>query len=72
MPRPRVPADAGPDLTKHSVWLYRGDLQALAGRFPSLGASVVIRRLIRNYLKKLEEGQLPMNREDIEAAEVQL
>lgn len=43
------------DLTKHTLNLFRGDYEKLAELYPDVGAAPVIRRIIRNYLKSLDQ-----------------
>ena len=40
---------------KHTLNLYKGDYEKLQSMFPDLGAGVVIRRVVRNYIESLEE-----------------
>lgn len=44
------------DKTKHTLWLFQGDFAALAALYPDLGASIVIRTLIRKHLERIEKG----------------
>lgn len=49
------------------MFLYEGDLERLRTYYPDIGASIVVRRLIRQYLTKLDRK---MN--DEETVEVQI
>ena len=52
-------------LQKHTLNLYEGDLERLASFYPELGATVVVRRVVRAHIRQLESGlsQLPVNLE---------
>lgn len=43
-------------LKKHTLFLYEGDMERLASFFPELPASVVLRRVVRKHIEKLESG----------------
>lgn len=43
-------------LKKHTLFLYDGDFDKLAAFFPSVGGSVMIRRIIRSYLDKIDHS----------------
>lgn len=42
------------NLTKHTVFLHRGDMAFLRQHFESLGASYIIRKLVRNLVEQLD------------------
>lgn len=50
MGRPASPVK----LTKHNVSLFEGDLEKMQALFPSMGASAAIRKLVRNFLARVE------------------
>lgn len=41
-------------LSKHTLHLYSGDYKRLQDNHPDLGAAVVIRKLVRNHLNRVE------------------
>lgn len=41
-------------LTKHTLWLHEGDFEKLRGYYPELGSSVVVRKLVRAHIRKIE------------------
>lgn len=41
-------------LQKHTLLLYEGDYRRLQELFPEIGASIVIRKIIRDYLNKVQ------------------
>ncbi len=43
------------DLQKHTLNLYRDDLEKLAALHPSLDKSVVVRELVRAHIEKAEQ-----------------
>lgn len=43
------------NLTRHSIKLFEGDLETLQAYYPTLGASHVLRILLRRHLKELRE-----------------
>lgn len=45
------------ELEKKSLRLFKGDAATLDECFPEAGHSVVIRMLVRNFIKKLENNQ---------------
>lgn len=47
-------------LQKHTLHLYEGDFDRVGSFFPEIGASVAVRRLVREYLNKLEAGLTPL------------
>lgn len=48
---------------KHTLHLFKGDFEQLQQLYPDLGASVIIRRLVR---KKLEEMNGKMKQVNVE------
>lgn len=49
---------ANDDLQKHTLNLHRGDYQRIQELFPDIGAAVIIRRIVRKFLKQVEtEGE---------------
>lgn len=44
------------ELKKHTLLLYDGDYQRVQDMHPDIGAAVIIRKLLRNYLEKISEG----------------
>jgi hypothetical protein len=40
------------DLTKHTLFLRSGDFKRLQALYPDIGASVVIRKIVSNFLDK--------------------
>lgn len=57
-------------LTKHTILLYDGDFDKLMALYPRPGASTVVRKLVRKFLKDLEtrekKNESPMNDDDVE------
>lgn len=43
------------DLQKHTLNLYKGDYAKLQDAFPEVGASVIIRKLVRQCVNQIEE-----------------
>lgn len=41
-------------LQKHTLNLYEGDYEKLRGFYPDIGASAVIRRIVRRYVEQVE------------------
>ena len=41
-------------LQKVTLYLFQGDMSWLQGRFPHIGASVAIRKLVRQFRKDIE------------------
>ena len=41
------------ELSKHTLHLFSGDYELLRQHYPDLGAAVVIRKLVRTHLNKL-------------------
>lgn len=54
-------------MTKHTLYFYKGDVEKLQSLSPQLGASVVIRRLVRRHIEKLEAAlpQLQIGETDL-------
>lgn len=51
---------------KHTLNLYEGDFQRLQDMFPEIGASLVIRKIIRKYLTDASpKGSMPVPKEEI-------
>ncbi len=44
------------DLTKHTLNLYAGDYEKIRLLYPEVGAGLVIRRVIRQFLDKIESN----------------
>jgi len=42
------------DLQKHTLNLYAGDYEKIQFFYPDIGASVVIRKMLRSYIAKIE------------------
>lgn len=42
------------ELQKHTLMLYHGDYEELRALYPDVGAAVVIRRLIRQFLDQIK------------------
>ena len=40
------------DLTKHTLHLRAGDMDRLKALFPEIGASIVVRKLVSNFLDR--------------------
>lgn len=41
------------DLTKHTLFLRRGDMEELQILYPEVGASVIIRKLISDHVDRI-------------------
>lgn len=50
MPRPKS------DIASHHVNLYRGDMERLQALFPTVPAGRIIRELVRDCIRRMEEG----------------
>lgn len=50
------------ELTRHTLFLRTGDMQRLRDKFPAIGASSVVRRLVSGFLDRID---LPVPDEDI-------
>jgi len=59
-----MPKSDGP-LEKVTLKLYPGDFARLRDFFPEIGASIVVRKLVRNYVQKLE-GDTEVPKIDVE------
>lgn len=44
------------NLQKHTLNLWQGDYAKLQQYYPDIGASVIIRRIIRRYVEQIEAG----------------
>ena len=42
------------ELTKHTLNIYAGDYAKIASWWPEIGAAAVIRRIIRQFVEKVE------------------
>lgn len=42
------------ELQKHTLNLFRGDYEKVQEFYPDIGAAVIIRRVLRSFLKKVE------------------
>lgn len=40
-------------LKKHTMLLYDGDYERLQDLYPEVGASIIIRKIVRDYLNKV-------------------
>lgn len=52
------------ELQKHTLNLFKGDYEEIQNMFPDLGAAVIIRRVVRNYVEGLREKtqvEIPSN-----------
>lgn len=55
-----------PNLQKHTLNLFPGDYAKIQSLHPDLGAGIVIRRIVRNYIERLEAGdKLPKLQEGV-------
>lgn len=43
-------------LVKHTLNLYEGDYRKIQTLYPDIGAGAVIRRIVRNFIKRVELG----------------
>lgn len=43
-------------LTKHTLNLFEGDYDTLRTYYPDVGAGVIIRHLVRKYIKRIQDG----------------
>lgn len=48
--------DSQGDIHKHTLNLYAGDYEKIRDLYPDIGAGAVIRRLVRDYIEKIEAG----------------
>lgn len=57
------------DLQKHTLHLYSGDFREIQERFPDVGAAVVIRKIVRQFLlrqdEKLTKAKVPLETLDV-------
>lgn len=44
-------------LRRHTLWLYDGDFERLGELYEDLGASVVIRTLVRKHLERIDKSR---------------
>lgn len=42
------------ELTKHTLHLFTGDYDKIRELFPDIGAAVIIRRIVRQYVERVE------------------
>lgn len=58
-------------LTKHNINLFEGDFTRLSTLFPTLGASIAIRHIVRETIRRAEaaKGTAPLDLSDINAEE---
>lgn len=54
-----MPKKSDEDLTKHTLNLFAGDYAKLQSLFPDVGAGVVIRKVVRDFLSKIEGSTKP-------------
>ncbi len=57
MPRPK----SAIPLQEHKINLFKGDLQRLQDLFPAQGGSAAVRQLVRNFIKRVEASQAPLD-----------
>ena len=56
-------------LTKHKIRLYKGDMEILQAHTPPRAATVIIRTLVRRYIKdKWPNAEVP----EVEGMEIEL
>jgi hypothetical protein len=48
------------ELSKHTLNLFSGDYNRLQELYPDIGAGPIIRRLVRDYLSKVEAARPPL------------
>lgn len=51
---------------KHTMMLHPGDFEKLQRFYPEVGASAVVRALIRAHLKKIEASDKPVEGIEVE------
>lgn len=51
-----MPKKAEEDLTKHTLRLFAGDYAELQQLYPDLGANVVIRKIVRDFLTRIKSS----------------
>lgn len=44
------------ELQKHTLLLFQGDYGLIQDLHPDIGAAIIIRKLVRSYIQKLQEG----------------
>lgn len=44
------------ELQKHTLNLYAGDYERIQSYYPDVGAAVIIRRVLRNFIEQIEKG----------------
>lgn len=49
-----MPRKSEEELSKHTLNLYAGDYAQLQQLYPEIGAGVIIRRLVRQYLEQID------------------
>ena len=49
-----MPRKKQPDMTKHTLWFFAGDFAKLSEFYPEIGASHVVRVLVRKHIEKIE------------------
>lgn len=47
------------EMTKHTLNLYAGDYQKLQSMFPETGAAIIIRKIIRKHIERIEAATSP-------------
>ena len=63
-----MPKKENEELTRHSLFLFAGDFDKLKELYPDVGAAFMVRRIIRQYILKIEskvEGETPETEIDI-------
>lgn len=55
-------------VSRHTLWLFKGDYARLRELSPRLGAAIIIRRLVRAYIVKIESTPV----EDVELKEIDI
>jgi len=53
------------ELQKHTLNLFPGGFEKLQDMYPDLGASVVIRRIVRNFIQSAEPADASVALEDV-------
>lgn len=49
------------ELQKHTLLLFQGDYSLIQDLHPDIGAAIIIRKLVRGYIAKLQEGDRALN-----------
>lgn len=44
------------DLTKHTLFLRRGDVEELQVLYPEVGASIIIRKLVSDHIDRIRSA----------------